>query len=369
MTSHALAARLPAQISVVVPCYNEVENVPALVGALEGALGGIAWEVIFVDDNSPDGTAACAARLAQQDPRIRVVKRVGRRGLSTAVIEGILASSAPYAAVMDGDLQHDESILPEMLRRLQQGADLVVASRHIDGGDNAGLANRWRHALSNTGIRAAHYVMPHHISDPMSGFFALRRPLFDALLPRLSGAGFKILLDLAMSAPMGTHIEEVPFVFRPRQAGESKLDMQVLIQFAFMLLDKVTHGRLPTRFLAFAIVGLIGVFVNVSVLHVSRDVGLDFSQSQLLGTFAAILANFYLNNRITYHDKRLRGRRLWSGLMLFVVTCSVGAVANIGIARMALHDWGQGHWSRSSAAGAVMSVVWNYAVSSTLVWR
>lgn len=369
MTSLAVAPLLPAEISIVVPCYNEVENVPVLVAALERALHDVAWEVIFVDDNSPDGTAACASDLARRDPRIRVVKRVGRRGLSTAVIEGILASSAPYAAVMDGDLQHDENILPEMLQRLQQGAELVVASRHIDGGDNAGLANRWRHFLSNTGIQAAHYVMPHRISDPMSGFFAVQRTLFDSLLPKLSGAGFKILLDLAMSAPVKTRIEEVPFVFRPRQAGESKLDMQVLIQFAFMLLDKMTRGRLPTRFLAFALVGLIGVIVNVSVLHISRSAGLDFSQSQLLGTFAAILANFYLNNRITYHDKRLRGRRLWWGLALFVVTCSVGAVANIGIARMALHDWGDGHWSRSSAAGAVMSVVWNYAVSSTLVWR
>ncbi|QDH25730.1 glycosyltransferase family 2 protein [Neokomagataea tanensis] len=362
-------ALLPAQLAIVVPCYNEVENVPMLVSALDQALAGIAWEVVFVDDNSPDGTASCAAQLAQSDPRIRVVKRIGRRGLSSAVIEGILASTAPYTAVMDGDLQHDEQILPEMLRRLKDGAELVVASRHIEGGDNSGLANRWRHVLSDTGIRAAQYVMPHRISDPMSGFFAIRRSTFDSLLPKLSGAGFKILLDLAMSAPVGTRIEEVPFVFRPRQAGESKLDVQVLVQFAFMLMDKVTRGRLPTRFLAFALVGLIGVLVNVSVLHVSKIAGLNFSQSQFLGTYAAMLTNFFLNNRITYHDKRLKGRRMWWGLALFVVTCSVGALANIGIARMALHDWGHGHWSRSSAAGAVMSVVWNYAVSSTLVWR
>ncbi|MFT8989527.1 MAG: glycosyltransferase family 2 protein [Gluconobacter albidus] len=368
MTASRLLS-LPAELSVIVPCYNEVSNVAPMVAALEGALEGRAWEVIFVDDNSPDGTASEVVRLARLDPRVRVLRRVGRRGLSSAVIEGILSSSAPWVAVMDGDLQHDESVLRTMLAELQDGAELVVASRHVEGGDSGGLAGRWRHMLSDTGIRAAQAVMPHPLSDPMSGFFAMRRDLFESLLPRLSGTGFKILLDLVMSAPRTVRIVEVPFVFRPRLAGESKLDVMVLIQFATMVLDKLAHGWLPTRFMAFALVGLMGVVVNVSVMNLAGACGLSFSWAQLAGTAVAILTNFLLNNRFTYHDRRLKGQKLWRGLAIFVAVCSLGAVANIGIARMMLDSAGHGHWDRSSAAGAVVGVVWNYAVSSTLVWR
>lgn len=360
---------LPAELSVIVPCYNEVANVAPMVAALDSALKGRKWEVIFVDDSSPDGTAAEVSRIARLDPRVRVLCRVGRRGLSSAVIEGILSSSAPWVAVMDGDLQHDESVLRTMLSELQNGADIVVASRHVAGGDSAGLAGQWRHLLSDAGIKAAQAIMPHPLSDPMSGFFAMRRDLFETLLPRLSGTGFKILLDLVMSAPKSVRIVEVPFVFRPRLAGESKLDVVVLLQFATMLLDKLAHGWLPTRFMAFALVGLIGVVVNVSVLNLAGACGLSFSWAQLAGTAVAILTNFLLNNRFTYHDRRLRGPKLWRGLVIFVTVCSLGAVANIGIARMMLGSAGHGHWDRSSAAGAVVGVVWNYAVSSTLVWR
>ncbi|OAG72785.1 dolichol-phosphate mannosyltransferase [Gluconobacter japonicus] len=360
---------LPARLSVIVPCYNEAENVAPMVAALSRVLAGECWEVIFVDDNSPDGTSARVSAIAAHDPRVRVVRRVGRRGLSSAVIEGFLSSSATYVAVMDGDLQHDEAVLPKMIAALDAGSQVVVGSRHVEGGDNSGLAGHWRHMLSDTGIRAAQAVLPHPLTDPMSGFFAMRRDLFIATLPKLSGTGFKILLDVVMSAPKDTTITEVPFVFRPRVAGESKLDVVVLLQFATMLLDKLTHGWLPTRFLAFALVGLVGVVVNVVVMQLARMAGMDFSQSQLVGTAVAILTNFLLNNRLTYHDRRLKGARMWRGFALFAVVCSVGVFANIGVARMVLHDVGHGHWDRASAAGAVIGVVWNYAVSSTLIWR
>ncbi|EHH68622.1 glycosyltransferase [Gluconobacter morbifer] len=360
---------LPADLSVIVPCYNEAPNVAPMVAALDAVLAGQAWEVIFVDDNSPDGTADRVAAIARQDPRVRVLRRIGRRGLSSAVIEGFLSSSAPYVAVMDGDMQHDESVLLTMLADLKAGSDIVVASRHVEGGDSGGLAGRGRHFLSEAGIRAAQTVMHHCLTDPMSGFFAMRRDLFEQIVPQLSGTGFKILLDIVMSAPRQIRITEVPFVFRPRAAGESKLDVVVLLQFGTMVLDKLTHGWLPTRFLSFALVGLSGVVVNVVIMNLARAAGLGFSWSQLAGTACAILANFLLNNRFTYYDRRLKGPSFWRGLAIFIVVCSLGGLANIGIARMVLHGAGHGHWDRSSAAGAVIGVVWNYAVSSTLVWR
>jgi dolichol-phosphate mannosyltransferase len=358
-----------ADLTVVVPCYNERPNVAPLVAALDAALIGIAWEVVFVDDDSPDGTAAEARRLGRLDGRVRCIRRVGRRGLSSAVIEGALASSALFVAVMDGDLQHDETRLPVMLEALRSGQyDLAVASRHVAGGDAAGLASRWRHLLSDAGTTLAHRFLPVKLSDPISGFFMLPRALFEQLAPALTAQGFKILLDLVLSAEAPLRVIEVPAEFRKRLAGESKLDVLVLTQFAGLLVDKALGGLLPLRFVSFAAVGLLGVVVNLLVLIAGRDeLGLSFGMAQLAGTLVAMVFNFQLNNQITYRDQRLRGPRLWRGLLLFLVVCGIGAAANVGIARVLYQA--HTYWTLAGGIGAVIGVVWNYAVSATLVWR
>lgn len=356
-------------LSVIVPCYNEWPNVAPMIAKLDTALHGVDWEVIYVDDNSPDGTAAEVRRIARIDPRVRCILRIGRRGLASAVIEGALSSSATYVAVIDGDLQHDETRLPVMLAELRSGQyDLAVASRHVEGGDNAGLASRWRHALSNSGIWLAQKVLPVKLTDPMSGFFMLRRALFEQLAMQLTGQGFKILLDLVLSAPAPLRVKEVPATFHERVAGESKLDAQVMLQFAGLLLDKTFAGYLPLRFVSFAAVGVIGVMVHLAVLALLREfTPLGFGGEQTIATLVAMICNFELNNAITYADQRLKGPRLWRGLLLFMLVCGVGAVANVGIAK-ALYDSNTA-WSVAGAMGAVIGVVWNYAVSATLVWR
>ncbi|ACI52935.1 glycosyl transferase family 2 [Gluconacetobacter diazotrophicus PA1 5] len=360
--------RLAADISIVVPCYNERANVRPMVAALSAALAGREWEVIFVDDNSPDGTIDEVRSLAECDGRVRGILRVGRRGLSSAVIEGVLSSSARVVAVMDGDMQHDESCLGRLIDAVvRDGYDIAVGSRHVEGGDNAGLANGWRKFLSDSGIRMVQMILQVRLGDPMSGFFAMRRDLFERAVPHLSGTGFKILLDVFLSAPQRPRVLEVPFVFRPRAAGESKLDVLVLIQFLAMLGDKVCRGFLPTRFIAFALVGLVGILVNLVVLDVARRCGADFASGQGIGTVAAMVANFWMNNSLTYRDCRLRGGRMWLGLLLFLAICSVGALADIGIARAVFSE--DGKWNQAGAAGAAIAVVWNYAVSSTLIWR
>lgn len=359
----------PAELTVVVPCFNERPNVAPLVAKLDAALAGIAWEVVFVDDNSPDGTAAEVRRLARLDPRVRCIRRIGRRGLSSAVVEGALSSSALYVAVMDGDLQHDETRLPLMLDALRSGAyDLAVGSRHVEGGNAGGLASRWRHALSDAGTGLARRFLPVRLSDPMSGFFMLPRPLFEQLAPALTAQGFKILLDLVLSAEAKLRVIEIPAEFRKRVAGESKLDVLVLTQFAGLLADKALGGLLPLRFLSFAAVGLLGVGVHLLVLIPGREVlGLGFSTAQIAATIVAMMFNFQLNNQITYRDQRLRGPRLWRGLLLFMVVCGFGAIANVGIARTLYQT--NTYWTVAGAIGAVIGVVWNYAVSATLVWR
>ena len=372
--AHRLAGPLAAEadvpeITVVVPCYKERPNVAPMVGKLAAALAGVRWEVVFVDDDSPDGTADAARALARLDPRVRCIRRVGRRGLSSAVIEGGLSSSADYIACIDGDLQHDETRIPEMLALLRSGdCDLVVGSRHVDGGDAGGLSSPWRHRLSNTGIRLAQAMLPVRLSDPMSGFFAMQRPIFERLTPRLTGQGFKILLDLVLAAPEKLRVREVAFVFRNRSAGESKLDALVLTQFAGLLIDKSLGGRVPLRFISFACVGIFGVLVDLVVLTGLRHLGVGFDSAQAIATLVAMVANFQLNNSITYRDQRLRGPRLWRGLLLFVLVCGLGAAANLGIAA-ALYRQNYAGSLLSGAAGAVVSGVWNYAVSATLVWQ
>ena len=357
------------ELSVVVPCFNERPNVAPMIAKLEAALAGTAWEVIYVDDNSPDGTTQEVRRIARGDPRVRCIRRIGRRGLASAVIEGALSSSADFVAVMDGDLQHDETRLPVMLAALRTGDyDLIVASRHVEGGDTEGLANRWRHILSDGGIRLAQTFLPVRLNDPMSGFFMVPRPLFENLARRLNGQGFKILLDLVLSSPKPLRLLEVPARFRERMAGESKLDALVVMQFAGLLLDKIFSGLLPLRFFSFALVGVLGVIVHLFVLGPLRHfTALGFEVEQAMATGVAMVFNFQLNNAITYREQRLKGPRLWRGLLLFMVVCGFGAVANVGIAQVLYEQ--HTAWTVAGAIGAMIGVVWNYTVSATLVWR
>jgi dolichol-phosphate mannosyltransferase len=357
------------ELSIVVPCYRERPNVRPMVERVAEALRGIAWEIIFVDDNSPDGTAEVARAIARTDPRVRCIRRIGRRGLSTAVIEGALSSSAEFVAVMDGDLQHDQTVLPTMLARLRaNAADIVIGSRHALGGSSDGLSSAMRHRISNLGIGIAQYALPMRITDPMSGFFMMPRASFEQIAPRLSGQGFKILLDLILSAPAKLRVLEIPCQFHRREAGESKLDALVMIQFGALLLDKSLHGYVPMRFVAFAAVGALGMIVNLAAVWAGHRLGMHFVEAEILATILAMLFNFQLNNRLTYRTHRLRGPRLVRGLVLFMLVCGLGAVANVGIATALFSH--QAHNGLAAAAiGAAIGVVWNYAVSSTLVWR
>jgi dolichol-phosphate mannosyltransferase len=356
------------QLSVVVPTFNERGNVATLVQRLDAALTGIAWEVIFVDDNSPDGTADAVRDLARIDPRVRCIRRIGRRGLSGACIEGMLASSAPCAAVIDGDLQHDETQLARMLGLIEGGeADLVIGSRYIDGGSADSFDNK-RAGFSKFATVLAQQVLRVDVADPMSGFFMIRRDRFEQLAPQLSTQGFKILLDVVATARGALRIREVPYTFGSRQHGESKLDSMVALDFLGLVLAKLTNDIVSLRFLLFALVGSIGLVVHFSVLFLSLEAfALPFAEAQGIAAFCAMTSNFLLNNFLTYRDQRLKGVRILQGLVLFYLVCSVGLLANVGVA-FSVYD-NEPIWWLAGAAGALMGVVWNYAMSGLFVWR
>jgi dolichol-phosphate mannosyltransferase len=361
-------AAVTPELSVVVPTFNERDNVIALFRKLETALAGVAWEVIYVDDNSPDGTWDVVRALARQDVRVRCVRRIGRRGLSGACIEGILASSAPCAAVIDADLQHDETQLPKMLALLQSGeADLVVGSRYIEGG-SADSFDKQRAGASMLATEVAKRVLRVDIADPMSGFFAIRRDRFEQLAPQLSTQGFKILLDIVATARGNLRITEIPYTFGARLHGESKLDSLVALDFLGLVLAKLTGDVVSLRFLLFAMVGAIGLFVHLAALFVALEVfNVPFPEAQACGALMAMTSNFLLNNFLTYRDQRLQGLGILRGLLLFYLVCSVGLVANVGVA-FSVYDQ-EPIWWLAGAAGALMGVVWNYAMSGLFVWR
>lgn len=358
----------PAELAVVVPTYSEVDNVDEVIRRVGDALEGVDWELIFVDDDSPDGTAARVLETARRDRRVRLLQRIGRRGLSSACIEGMLATAAPYVAVIDADLQHDERLLPEMLRSLKtEDLDIVVGSRYAPGG-GVGEWDRRRQWMSRFASRLGQLLIRADLADPMSGFFMLRADVLGSGARSLSAVGFKILLDIFASAPRPLRFKELPYEFRQRTAGESKLDHAVLWEYLLMLLQKALGPAIPVRFIAFSLIGGSGVVVHMAVLWtLYRGLGVDFVTGQAAAALVAMTTNFILNNLLTYRDMRLRGRRLVWGWVSFVLACSVGAIANVGIATYLFRA--DSYWVLSALAGIVVGAVWNYAVTAVYTWR
>ena len=363
----ATRARAAAELSIVVPTFNEAANVAELARRLDIALAGIDWELVVVDDDSPDGTAGEVRRLAMADARVRIVQRIGRRGLSSACVEGALATSAPYVAVMDADLQHDESILPSMLEALRGGGvDVAIGSRYVDGG-GIGDWDGARASISRIATRASRAVVPADLRDPMSGFFMIRRDAFMERVRRLSSLGFKILVDLFASGERPLRFVEIPYQFRARHAGDSKLDGHVAWEFGMLLLDKMVGRWIPVRFISFALIGGLGVGVHMAVLSALYKGGLaDFATGQAVATVVAMVFNFLVNNLLTYRDRRLRGRAMLGGLASFMLVCGVGAVANVGIAEY-LFSHRQG-WVPAALGGILVGAVWNFATSAFYTW-
>jgi dolichol-phosphate mannosyltransferase len=363
-----LPPRAPAELTVVVPTLNERDNVAILFERLQAVLDGVAWEVVFVDDDSPDGTAEAVRALARRHPNVRCLQRIGRRGLAPACVEGVLSSAAPYIAVMDADLQHDETLLPVMLAALKsEEIDLVIGSRFVHGGGFASMPKR-RQRLSALGNRLARLVVGTELTDPMSGFFMLRRPVFDAAVRSLSAQGYKLLVDIFASSPSPLAFKELAFTFRPRLFGESKLDTLIALEYLQLLLDKLIGHIVPVRFILFGVIGGLGVFVHLAVLAAGlKLLGLGFAAGQAIATLVAMTGNFLMNNVLTYRDRRLRGLKLLYGLLSFYAVCSVGAVANVGIAAYVFDA--DRSWWLAGITGALVGAVWNYAISSIFTWR
>ena len=369
------------ELTMIVPTFNERANVPRMVEKLSAVLEGVAWQAIFVDDDSPDGTSAAVKEIALSDPRVQCIRRVRRRGLAGAVVEGALASAAPFVGVIDGDLQHDESILPKMLEALRSGrAELVIASRYVEATAVAeGLS-----PIRSLGSRFANWlgrqVLRQDISDPVSGFFMIRRELVDGVAPKLANEGFKILFDLIASQPRALKVVEIPYSFREREAGGSTLDNRVVIDYLGLLLSKLSGGLVPTRALMFGLVGGTGLVVQLAALQGflaierahsglaahAHATNAQFTLAQFASSMVAMTSNYLINNEITYRDRRQRGLKLLLGYLKFCALCSIGLMANVAVSSTLYRYYPVP--LVAGVAGAVFGALWNYVTTAAAVW-
>jgi dolichol-phosphate mannosyltransferase len=357
------------KIAIIVPVLNEADNIEPFVEELSKSLTNYDWEVIFVDDKSDDGTPEAIGRLVAAKSNVRLLQRFGRHGHASACIEGMCSTCAPLLAVMDADLQHDPVLLPRMASLLEsERYNLVIGSRYMQGG-NIGKWSKRRIGYSRIATLASQFVLGGiEITDPMSGYFMMDRALFLASVENLCGKGFKILLDVLSTAGSRVRAVEIPYSFRTRQRGTSKLRVSVVLEFIVLLLDK-TFGRLiPYRFLLFVIMGSAGAVFHLLILGLLLyRIGVGFAIAQGTASLVAMVVNFALNNIFTHRDRRLAGIGFLKGLSMFMLVCAIGAFANIQVAN---YFFERGIvWWLSGLLGALIGAVWNYAVTSTLVWR
>ena len=351
------------ELTAFVPTLNERANVPLVVQNLEAALAGIRWEVVFVDDDSSDGTAAAAGAIALADRRVRVIRRIGRRGRASACVEGVLSSVAPCFAIMDGGRQQYHEALPEMLIKLRvEDLDLVIGSRRRSNGPTRpGSGRRW---LRHWGSRAAGLALHAELADPTSGVFVMARSAFDELVHDLSQQGYTLLLDIFASAGRLLRVAEMPL---SSAREDTALDSNAAWELGVLVLDKMVGWLLPVRFVLFALVGTTGLFVHMTVLYTALSGGAGFFVAQTAAVFVAMTWNFFLNNVITYRDRRLIGLAVLRGLLSFYAIYAVGAFANIGVGVLVFDN--RQVWWLAGFSGAVIGAVWNFTVSSFIVWR
>ncbi len=384
----ALALQTGPELTVIAPSFNEAENVEPLIEKLSAALEGVHWEVIFVDDDSPDGTSDRVREQARLDARVRCVQRLGRRGLTSACAEAVLASSAPYVAIIDADLQHDETLLPKMLAVLKnEDTDIVIGSRYTERKLSEGFT-RARQTMSFIATRLAQTILKAKLSDPVSGFFMAKREVFEGAIHNLSGIGNKILVDIFASSNRRLKFRELPYVFRSRLHGESKLDTLTIWEYLVLLADKLFGRFIPIRLILFSLVGASGVLVNFAVFWVARhlllngaaggyspDAAVRFKAALTLATMVAATSNFFLNNILTYRDKRLRGWAVLSGLISFLANCGVGAIVSVSFAAQ-VRSWFPEGMQESRyvlnlavLGGIAVSTILNFSASAIFTWR
>lgn len=365
---------LPVVFSLVIPTYNEGKNVDKIVQQLSDLLDEIlpgAYELIVVDDNSPDGTWEIAQKLMPEFPQLRVMRRVEERGLSTAVIRGWQAARGEVLGVIDADLQHPPELLAKLWGEIHRGGDMAIASRHVEGG---GVSD-WsviRRFLSRGAQTLGLLILPEvigRVTDPMSGYFMVRRKCIAGRA--MSPVGYKIQVEVLARGRV-PWIGEVGYVFQERQEGESKVTWKQYVDYLRHLIRLRFSVGPAARFFRFALVGFSGVFVDMAALYLFSDVmGLRLTRSKILSAELAIINNFLWNDFWTFGDiaKRQPGKRQrLKRLLKFNVVCLAGLILNVLLLNVLYNVFGIDKYVANLLAIALVTV-WNFWINMKLSWR
>ena len=365
----------PPTVSVVIPTYNERENIVTLVGRLGEVLVDFDYEIIVVDDDSPDGTSQAVGTLAENDHRLRLVRRVGRRGLSSAVIDGMTVAQGQVLVVMDADLQHDEAVVPDLISAVvDDGFDVCLGSREAPGG-GYGRFGPVRRSVSWTGAQAAHQLLGLKVSDPMSGFFAVSQARFNTVRPTINPRGFKIMLEVLARGPQPT-IAEVGYEFRSRTWGETKLSPLVIITYLLALAELSlarTRATATTSFLLYAALALVALSIRTILIDAAVGIGLG-SLGAVAAVEATILAEGWGHNRLSFaaRHRRSRGRR--RPFLVFHLVAAAGAAALSGLGHILGTMWVPSSVGTALAAigfattGVLAVIGVGYCVNAVLGW-
>lgn len=354
-------------LSLIIPTYNESKNIPILLERINNVLSNINKEVIIVDDNSPDKTWEIARSLSIQYPWLRVIRRVSERGLSSAVLAGFKIAEGEILAVMDSDLQHDETALLAFLNSFQNGADIVIGSRKVQGGgtENWSIIRKF---ISWVATVLAKIALPQPVSDPMSGFFAIKRNIYENYIEQINPRGFKILLEFLARAKY-YKIEEVGYTFKGRIHGESKLSSKVIFDYIFALYELSIGQYLPTQFIKYGIIGFSGLFISSMVIFLCKlFTSIPTEIIINISIEISILTNFFLNNYWTFKEIQLKGfKNIMRGLITFHAICLGGAIINQAIALKILSFNIDVYIA--NALGYFIAAIWNYIINVNITWK
>ncbi len=354
-------------ISLIIPTYNERDNIIPLVERLSRALSSHSYEIVFIDDNSADGTAELAASLSDRYP-VKVTVRKNKRGLASAVVDGLSQVSSDIIAVMDADLQHPPEVIPDLLREIKSGADIVVASRYVEGGGCQGWSLT-RRLISKGAIFLAHMLLPatRRVSDPMSGFFMFNKGVVQDA--ELKPTGYKILLEILMLGK-SQNVAEVPYTFITRERGKSKLSARQQVDYLKHILSLMRRKGELARFIKFCLVGASGVGVNMGLLWLLTEVGgVFYLMSAAISIETSIITNFLLNNYFTFADRRQPGiKSLFKPLLKFNLVSLAGLGINLGILWLLTEALGI-FYLLSNLVGIAAATLWNYLINNWWTWK
>ena|SRR5208337_2470909 len=356
--------QMDLEVSIIIPTRNERENLPVLIEKLQEVMGDRHYEIVIVDDDSEDCTWQVAEEFSQRYGNIRVIRRINRKGLSSAITEGFLLGKGKYVAVLDADLQHDHALIGAMLEEIGD-CDLVIGSRYMNQKSVPGW-DSWRSRLSRAGTIMAQKLLKQEISDPMSGFFMIRRKIIQEIAPQLFEQGYKILFDILISRP-DLKIKELPYDFKARLYGTSKLTAAVMFDFADLLISRAIPSRFNFQFIRYGVVGASGVVIHLLTLYLLHAVmGLRYAVSLVFAIETAMVSNYILNNQWTFKEHRFFGLQWWKGLANYNLACLLGSAFNLAIGWYLVEKGIP--WFYASVLGIWVGTSWNYLSNRFFTW-